>query len=124
MSLSKPSFEDYKRDLLARRQTLLTEIQASTEDMINDEPLFADSVDQAAADTDRSIQVQIQNRDRGILASIDEALRRIEMGQFGDCGSCGDEIGEARIRANPSTTLCIDCQSELESERGRFPRRA
>jgi DnaK suppressor protein len=122
MSLTKPKLDDYKRDLLARREALQQEIRLATEELINEEPQFADSVDQAAADTDRSLQVQFKNRDRGILYAIDEALRRIDLGQFGDCGSCGDEIGEARIRANPSTTLCIDCQSELESERGRIPR--
>lgn len=92
--------------------------------MIDSEPFFADSLDQAAMDTDRTLTVQIKNREREILAQIDLALRRIELGTFGRCVRCAETISEARMNANPATTLCIDCQAELESERNHFSRRA
>lgn len=99
-------------------------LRRSTEEWIDSEDLIqADSVDQASADTDRGIAVQMRNRDRTVLRQIDEALRRIESGQFGECVDCGDEIQEARLVANPSSTLCIICQSELESENQRFTAR-
>ncbi len=99
-------------------------LRRSTEEWIDSEDLIqADSVDQASADTDRGIAVQMRNRDRSVLRQIDEALRRIESGQFGECVDCGDEIQEARLVANPSSTLCIICQSELESENQRFTAR-
>jgi DnaK suppressor protein len=124
MPLRKEKLESFKKELIARRQVLARELEQSTADFINDEPMYADSIDQATAETDKSLVLQIKNRDRVLLANINEALRRLEAGIFGDCERCGEQISEARIRANLGTTLCIDCKAELESEEHRFPRRA
>jgi len=51
---------------------------------------------------------------------IEEALERIENGTFGICDSCGEEIGEERLKARPVTTHCIDCKKKEEAiERAR-----
>lgn len=124
MALRKEKLARLKKELSHRRETLAVGLRRSTEEWIDSEDLIqADSVDQASADTDRGIAVQMRNRDRTVLRQIDEALRRIESGQFGECVDCGDEIQEARLVANPSSTLCIICQSELESENQRFTAR-
>lgn len=122
MALTREKLDSYKEQLMTRRQILAQEIRQGTADLIEEDPFHADSVDQAAADTDRGLAVQMKNRERSLLSEIDLALRRIESGTFGECESCGEEVGELRMKANPSTTLCIACKAELESERGRFPR--
>ncbi len=43
------------------------------------------------------------------LAEIDNALTRLESGSYGTCESCGRPIGEDRLTAIPSATLCIAC---------------
>lgn len=48
------------------------------------------------------------------LRSIEQALQRIESGEFGDCLECGESIAIARLRAQPFARLCIDCQSAHE----------
>jgi DnaK suppressor protein len=124
MALRKEKLARLKKELSQRRETLAVGLRRSTEEWIDSEDLIqADSVDQAAADTDRGISVQMRNRDRSVLRQIDEALRRIESGHFGECVECSDDISEARLLANPSSTLCIICQSELESENQRFTAR-
>jgi DnaK suppressor protein len=123
MTLRKEKLESFRKQLVARRQVLAVELRQATADFINDEAMYSDSVDQAAADTDKSLALQFKNRDRNILWEIDEALKRIDEGTFGECESCGEPIAEARMKANPSTTLCIDCKAALESERQRFPGR-
>ncbi len=124
MSLSTKTLESFKQELLVRRQNLARDLQAATAELIDDEPFYADSVDQANADADKTVAVQMRNRDRGTLLQIDHALRRIDAGTFGICNECGESIAVARMRANPATTLCIDCQAELESEQNRYPGRA
>ncbi len=37
------------------------------------------------------------------------AIRRIETGEYGYCVRCGDEVGEARLRLDPTATLCLPC---------------
>jgi len=124
MAIRKEKLARLKKDLSQRREELAVGLRRSTEEWIESEDLIqADSVDQASADTDRGIAVQMRNRDRSVLRQIDEALRRIESGHFGECEQCDEEISEARLLANPSSTLCIVCQSELESENQRFSNR-
>jgi DnaK suppressor protein len=124
MALRKDRLESVRKELVRRRDTLAAEVRAATERMIDDDEAYADSVDQAAADTDRAISVQIKNRERDVLVQIDQALRRMEEGIFGECERCGEDIAEARIKAFPFTTLCIDCKAEMESEENRYPGRA
>ena len=123
MALRKEKLEFFKKELNKRRNTLAQEIRVATEEMINDDETYADSVDQASVDADRAVSVHIKNREREVLVQIDQALRRMEEGIFGECERCGEDISEARIKAFPFTTLCIDCKAELESEENRYPGR-
>lgn len=120
MTLRREKLESVKGLLLSRREALAQDLRQATQNFIDDEPSFADSVDQASADTDRTVTTSLKNRERDVLRQIDEALRRIESGEFGTCEQCEEEISEARIKAFPFTTLCIDCKAELESEQRRI----
>ncbi|MEO1942617.1 MAG: RNA polymerase-binding protein DksA [Campylobacterales bacterium] len=53
------------------------------------------------------------------LKEVEEALKRIERGEYGICEMCGEEIGEARLRAKPYARYCITCKSLLEEEARR-----
>ena len=41
--------------------------------------------------------------------AINAALQRIESGSYGVCASCGGDIAPARLAAQPTATLCINC---------------
>ena len=56
---------------------------------------------QMAQETARRRQLQLQK--------IDNALRRMEAGDYGHCFKCGDEIGAARLNFDPASTRCVDC---------------
>lgn len=123
MPLRKEKVEGYRRQLVARREALAEDLRLATAQLINDESVYTDSVDQAAADIDKSFVLQMKNRERNVLWQIDEAIKRLDEGCFGECERCGEQISEGRIDAFPFTTLCIDCKAELESEEHRFPGR-
>jgi DnaK suppressor protein len=42
---------------------------------------------------------------------IEAALRRLDEDEWGWCLRCGEEIAEARLRHDPSVTLCVKCAS-------------
>ena len=123
MTLNKDRLESFRKDLQARKDSLINGLHETNAEMIEDESAYADSIDQASADQDKTLALHIKNRDAQIVAQIDEALRRIDLGNFGECERCSEPITMARMKANPSTTLCIDCKAELESEQNRFPGR-
>ncbi|MBH46897.1 MAG: molecular chaperone DnaK [Halobacteriovorax sp.] len=43
------------------------------------------------------------------LTKIETALKRIELGTYGDCLECGDKIDEKRLKARPEATVCREC---------------
>ena len=49
------------------------------------------------------------------LRRSEQALQRIDNGDYGECEDCGETIAFARLQAQPNTRLCIDCQSARES---------
>ena len=50
------------------------------------------------------------------LRDIDEALKKIELGDYGFCEECGKEIADKRLQFNPTVRYCVDCSSKLEDE--------
>src|SRR3989344_4329665 len=50
-----------------------------------------------------SLELGLESR----LRDIAEALARMEKGKYGVCAVGGEEIGEARLKANPASVTCV-----------------
>ena len=44
-----------------------------------------------------------------ILAKVDAAEARLADGTYGDCDSCGGDIGGDRLRVRPWVRECVAC---------------
>lgn len=73
-----------------------------------------DTYDIASDERDREINLLLGDRERKKLQLIDDALARIQSGEYGDCDECGGEIAPGRLEAMPFTRLCVTCQDEFE----------
>jgi DnaK suppressor protein len=51
------------------------------------------------------------------LAATQSALHRLEQGEYGECVSCGEEVGFPRLKAQPETPFCVGCQGKRETSR-------
>ncbi len=45
------------------------------------------------------------------LADVDDALARVEAGEYGTCATCRRPIAPERLAARPSARTCIACAS-------------
>jgi len=45
------------------------------------------------------------------LAEIEAALERLENGSYGRCASCGEEISDEEIEADPARLTCARCSA-------------
>ena len=54
--------------------------------------------------------------ERSELAAVRAAIARAESGRFGICDACDVEINPARMEADPSATLCIECAQAQERQ--------
>lgn len=48
------------------------------------------------------------------LDQVNQALARLDAGEYGLCMDCDEPIAEARLKALPYATLCIQCAEEAE----------
>ncbi|MHC1701683.1 MAG: RNA polymerase-binding protein DksA [Humidesulfovibrio sp.] len=105
------------RDMLnAMLEEILQKGQATIDDMTETVEVYADPADRATAESDRAFTLRLRDRERKLIKKITQALQRIEDGEYGVCVDCGDEIGIARLKARPMTTLCINCKSKQEED--------
>lgn len=58
----------------------------------------------------REVDATLRSAARLVLAEIDAALRRIELGRFGRCDRCGNVMSSEQLRALPMSTWCGSCQ--------------
>jgi len=79
----------------------------------NDGPT-EDIVDRANNAYNRELSFSISDAERHLLLQVDEAIARIDNGNFGRCTHCGEPLAKPRIEAIPWARLCINCQELLE----------
>jgi DnaK suppressor protein len=114
--MNKEKLEEFRQLLQSQIDSLLREADKTVSEMTDEKTNFPDPTDRASLESDRNFELRIRDRERKLIMKIQEAMERIDDGEFGVCESCGEEIGEARLRARPVTTLCIDCKTEQERQ--------
>jgi DnaK suppressor protein len=118
----KPEKQDYFRTLLLTRiNELLNGAERTVAEMTDEQENFPDPNDRASLEADRNFELRIRDRERKLIAKMQEAIKRIDDGTFGICDACGGPISEKRLTARPVTTQCIDCKTKeekMEKQRG------
>lgn len=104
----------FKQLLSDMLENLIGQSRDSLDVMSQEVAAFADVTDRATAESDRHMTILMRERDRQLIDEIHEALARVKDGEYGICQECGEEIGMARLRAQPTATLCVHCKSLLE----------
>ena len=112
--MNKKQLEFFKNLLFKRREDLAGEARETVDEMTDDDETFPDPNDRATLESDRNFVLRIRDRERKLIAKIEQALERVENGTFGICEDCGEDISEGRLKARPVTTLCIQCKQEQE----------
>lgn len=75
-----------------------------------------DLADQATGNNEVHIQLKLKQTDAKILQAIEEALVRIELGNYGVCRDCGEPVAAARLNAIPWTRSCITCKEKQSTK--------
>jgi len=115
-STNGQTLEVIREQLLSQRQEILDLYEHDLREgqRASDEG-SEDIVDRANSAYNREFMFALSGAERDTLFQIEEALRKLDVGGYGACSNCSDEIPEARMKAVPWATYCIDCQ-ELEEK--------
>ncbi|GFO62177.1 MULTISPECIES: RNA polymerase-binding protein DksA [Geomonas] len=114
--MNSEKLEYFRGILQEEKRSLLEEAGRTVMEMNSDTTNFPDPTDRATQESDRTFELRIRDRERKLIVKIQEALNRIDQGTFGICEVCEEDISEARLKARPVTTLCIDCKMEQEKK--------
>ena len=66
--------------------------------------------------SERAVDERLTARRVERIRDLENALRRIEVMDYGVCEACGEPIPLLRLLASPSVRYCVACQQELEEE--------
>ncbi len=106
--------EYFRQKLLRWRAELLAESSETLASMQNESLAQPDLTDRASLETDRAIELRTRDRERKLIAKIDEALQRIADGSYGYCEDTGEPISLKRLEARPIATLSLEAQERHE----------
>ncbi len=104
----------FRRKLIAWKEEILEESRATIANLQNETVSEPDLADRATSETDRSLELRTRDRQRKLIAKIDEAIRRIDDGSYGYCEETGEPISLARLEARPTATLSLEAQERHE----------
>ena len=117
VAIQDQKWQEIRMILEKLKEDTLREIRKSvkkgTEAVAAIEP-GGDIYDQASSERDRELGLLLGDREREKIHSIDEALLRIDEGDYGICEECDEDIPLGRLKAMPFTRHCVKCKSDLE----------
>ncbi len=106
--------EYFRRKLLKWKSELLGDSKNTIEELQKATRNIPDIADRASEETDRALELRTRDRQRKLVAKIDSALRRIEVGEYGYCEETGEPISLKRLDARPIATLSLEAQERHE----------
>jgi len=119
--MDKAALEKHKIKLLNLKARILSGgILKSKEDLSVSSDDLPDEADLANNVINQQVTFSMRQREFSKLRAIEDALHKIEEGQFGPCEECGEHIGKKRLEHQPWATLCITHAEEQEREQRRF----
>ncbi|HEX5462490.1 MAG TPA: TraR/DksA family transcriptional regulator [Steroidobacteraceae bacterium] len=80
-----------------------------------------DLEDQSLADLLVDVNLAEIARDVQEITAIERALKRIALGTYGICVSCGQPIERERLEAYPTANRCTACQRAHEHDHASAP---
>jgi DnaK suppressor protein len=113
-------YNELKQMLDGRRRELQAEVQGKIRG-VREEGTWGgklnevlDAVESSEADIQEDIEFALIQMKSETLNKINDALVRLEQGDYGNCYDCGEEIAEKRLRALPFAVRCKDCEEARE----------
>ncbi len=107
--------EHFRKKLLEWKAEIIHESDVTLHDLQDEGGLQEpDIADRASVETEVALELRTRDRQRKLIGKIDEALERIQRGEYGYCEETGEPIGIKRLEARPIATLTVEAQERHE----------
>jgi RNA polymerase-binding protein DksA len=102
------------KHLLKEREAQLRSNAGETAEHLRENSIVPDPADRATIEEEHALELRTRDRERKLLKKVQEALRRLENGEYGWGEETGDPIGIPRLLARPTATLSLEAQQRRE----------
>ena len=105
--------------LLTLKDDILKNASETTEHL-RENILVPDPADRATIEEEHALELRTRDRERKLLKKVEQALARIESGDYGWCEETGEPIGLSRLIARPTANLSLEAQERRELRQKLF----
>ncbi|TSE23119.1 RNA polymerase-binding transcription factor DksA [Tepidimonas aquatica] len=110
----------FRRKLQQLKHDILLNAGETTEHLREDTVVVPDPADRATIEEEHALELRTRDRERKLLKKIEQALARIDSGEYGYCEETGEPIGVGRLLARPTASLSIEAQQRRELKQKLF----
>jgi DnaK suppressor protein len=110
----------FRRKLSQLKDDMLANAGETTEHLREDTVVVPDPADRATIEEEHALELRTRDRERKLLKKIEQAITRIDSGDYGYCEETGEPIGVGRLMARPTASLSLEAQQRRELKQKMF----
>jgi len=110
----------FRRKLSLLKDDMLANAGETTEHLREDTVVVPDPADRATIEEEHALELRTRDRERKLLKKIEQAITRIDSGEYGYCEETGEAIGVGRLMARPTASLSLEAQQRRELKQKMF----
>ena len=103
----------FRERLRTMEREILQNADETTEHL-RETVIVPDPADRATIEEEHALELRTRDRERKLLKKIQQAIARIDGGDYGFCEETGEPIGLPRLLARPTATLSLEAQQRRE----------
>lgn len=124
-SYTKEELEYFKNIILEKRREVIEDLETlrdaimdpTTGEYSTENPSYSLHMEQGTDTMEREKTFLFASREGKFLNYLDDALRRIESGNYGKCIVCGKLIEKGRLEAVPHAQMCVICKDKQKQKK-------
>ena len=117
-SYGKQDLEHFKTIILEKKKEILEELEALRDTMMDsttgeyasESSTYSTHMEQGTDAMEREKTFLFASREGKFLNNLEDALIRLERGEYGRCSECGKLIEKERLEAVPHAQQCLQCK--------------
>ena len=110
----------FRLKLQTLKADMLANAGETTEHLREDTVVVPDPADRATIEEEHALELRTRDRERKLLKKIEQAIARIDSGDYGYCEETGEPIGVGRLMARPTASLSLEAQQRRELKQKMF----
>jgi len=119
----KADLDRFRQIIIEKRKEILEELESlkssmmdvTTGEYVTENSTYSLHMEQGTDAMEREKTFLFASREGKFLNYLDDALKRIDTGNYGFCTECGTLIDKARLEAVPHAQQCVKCKMKKGS---------